>query len=164
MDDSSLFSPTTERWTPLCRSYLTMRRVLAAIGWTLLVAPVVAVVAWFFPGPWAWATAVVGLGVIVWRVERLGRWFRRWGYAERADDLYITSGLWWRSLTIIPYGRMQVVHVHAGPVDRLFGVSSVQLVTASPESNARIPGLATSEAERLRDRLSERGESRSAGL
>lgn len=164
MDDSSLFSPPAQGWTSLSRSYLLMRRLLAAVGWTVLVVPVVAAVAWFFPGPWVWVAAAAGLGVIVWRVERLGRWFRRWRYAERSDDLYITSGLWWRSLTIIPYGRMQVVHVHAGPVDRLFGVSSVQLVTASPESNARIPGLATSEAERLRDRLSERGESRSAGL
>lgn len=162
--DDTLFAPPTPRWTRLAPAFLTVKRITSLIGWALLAAVLVVALALFVRGPWPWLAGVVGLGVIVWRQARLGRWFRRWGYAEREDDLVITSGLWWRSLTIIPYGRMQVVHVHAGPLDRAFGLASVELVTASHESNAHIPGLSLAEAERLRDALSERGENRSAGL
>lgn len=118
----------------------------------------------FADGWWAALAGLLALILAVWRQWWLGRWFRRFAYAERQDDLYITHGLMWRSLTVIPYGRMQVVKVESGPLERALGLASVHLVTASAESNARIPGLPVAEAERLRDRLSELGESRSAGL
>lgn len=164
MDDSSLFAPPAPRWTRLSRSFLVKKRIGSAIGWTAAVAGLVVSLVFLAPLSWAWVAGAIGVALIAWRQERLGRWFRRWGYAERSDDLCITSGLWWRSLTIVPYGRMQVVHVHAGPVDRLFGIATVELVTASIESHARIPGVARADAELLRDRLSTLGETRSAGL
>jgi len=54
--------------------------------------------------------------------------------------------------------------VNAGPLDRRFGLASVQLHTASASTDARIPGLDPEEAARLRDRLASRGEARAAGL
>jgi len=69
-----------------------------------------------------------------------------------------------RNLVVVPYGRLQFVDVHAGPLDRLAGVARVQLHTASASSDAAIPGLAPAEASRLRDRLAARGEARLAGL
>ena len=59
---------------------------------------------------------------------------------------------------------MQYVDVQAGPVDRRFGIAKVQLHTASPGTDAQIPGLSPEEAARLRDRLARRGEARLAGL
>ncbi|WP_028709188.1 PH domain-containing protein [Propionicicella superfundia] len=162
--DDALFAPPAAHWTRPAPAYLTVKRITSLTGWGVAVMAVVIPLAVLVRGPWPWVAGVAGLGIIAWRQLRLGRWFRRWGYAEREDALYITSGLWWRSLTIVPYGRMQVVHVQAGPLDRAFGLAAVELVTASAESNARIPGLARAEAERLRDSLSERGESRSTGL
>ena len=53
-------------------------------------------------------------------------------YAERADDLLIRTGIMFRSLVVVPYGRMQYVDVNAGPLARRFGIASVQLHTASP--------------------------------
>jgi membrane protein YdbS with pleckstrin-like domain len=64
----------------------------------------------------------------------------------------------------VPYGRMQFVDVTAGPLDRRFGLASVQLHTASAATDARIPGLVPDEAARLRDRLASQGEARAAGL
>ena len=49
-------------------------------------------------------------------------------------------------------------------VERHFGLASVQLHTAAAATDATIPGLDPAEAERLRDRLTELGEARSAGL
>ncbi|HHV20068.1 MAG TPA: PH domain-containing protein [Propionibacterium sp.] len=89
---------------------------------------------------------------------------RSWGYAELADDLYVTHGLWFRRLMAVPYGRMQVVEVEAGPIERALGLATVKLVTASASTDATIPGLPPEEAARLRDRLTELGETRTSGL
>ena len=59
---------------------------------------------------------------------------------------------------------MQLVDLTAGPVDRAFGITAVQLHMAAAATDARIPGLVPAEAARLRDRLAALGEARSAGL
>jgi hypothetical protein len=59
---------------------------------------------------------------------------------------------------------MQFVDVQAGPLERRYGLATVQLHTASPATDARIPGLPHAEAARLRDRLAALGEARAAGL
>jgi membrane protein YdbS with pleckstrin-like domain len=59
---------------------------------------------------------------------------------------------------------MQFIDVTAGPVERFFGLASIQLHTAAAATDARIPGLENSEAERLRDRLARLGEAHSSGL
>jgi membrane protein YdbS with pleckstrin-like domain len=87
-----------------------------------------------------------------------------WGYLEREDDLLIRRGLLVRRLSVVPYGRMQFIDVTAGPVERAFGLATVRLHTAAAASDARIPGLATEEAARLRDRLAALGEAGAAGL
>ena len=65
---------------------------------------------------------------------------------------------------VVPYGRMQFIDVSAGPIDRNFGLATVQLHTAAAASDARIPGLAQAEADRLRDRLASLGEAQATGL
>jgi len=87
-----------------------------------------------------------------------------WGYAEQEDELHITKGMWFRRLVVVPYGRMQYVDIHAGPLDQLAGIAQVQLHTASPGTSATIPGLTAGEAARLRDRLTALGQTQGAGL
>ena len=69
-----------------------------------------------------------------------------------------------RRLVIVPYGRMQLVDLQAGPVHRALGIATVQLHTAAATTDASIPGLTPEVAADLRDRLARRGEQRSAGL
>jgi membrane protein YdbS with pleckstrin-like domain len=90
--------------------------------------------------------------------------YRSWAYLERGDDLLVRRGVMFRRLTVVPYGRMQFVDVTAGPVDRMFGLATVQLHTAAAATDARIPGLSREVADRLRDRLAALGEARAAGL
>jgi membrane protein YdbS with pleckstrin-like domain len=89
---------------------------------------------------------------------------RTWRYAERDDDLLVRHGLFVRKLSIVPYARMQFVDVTAGPLERMFGLATVTMHTAAAASDARVPGLPTLEAARLRDRLSSLGDARSEGL
>lgn len=112
---------------------------------------------------WA-AFALLPLTGLLWGWPMLGRNWRSWRYAERADDLLISRGVLWREETIVPYGRMQLVEVTSGPLERKFGLASLQLHTAAAATDATIPGLTPAEAERLRDRLTQLGEARSAGL
>jgi membrane protein YdbS with pleckstrin-like domain len=90
--------------------------------------------------------------------------FRAWRFQERHEDLVVARGVLVRRLSVVPYGRMQFVEVTAGPVERLFNLSTVRLHTAAAASDARIPGLEPDASSRLRDRLTELGESKAAGM
>jgi membrane protein YdbS with pleckstrin-like domain len=85
-------------------------------------------------------------------------------WAEREDDLIVKRGRIFRSVTVVPYGRMQFVEVSAGPLARAFGLASIELHTASPATNATLSGVKAADAETLRDRMTARGEARLAGL
>ncbi|MFJ6785061.1 PH domain-containing protein [Streptomyces yangpuensis] len=151
------------RWVGLPGGLLTMRRTLLAF-WCGLLAVATGVLLGLLVGP-AWAAAGgFWLAAGAWGWVLLGRNWRSWRYAERADDLLISRGVLWREQTVVPYGRMQLVEVTSGPVERRFGLASLQLHTAAAATDARIPGLVPAEAERLRDRLAALGEARSAGL
>ena len=148
-------------WTGLAPAYRRVRCLTALVGNALWCGAVAAVV-WLVGGPrFDVAAGVVGAAGAAWtayRVIRAARWVDAFRFDERDQDLAIKSGLWNRSLRVIPYARMQAVMVDAGPIDRLFGVARVRLVTASPQSSAHLPGLTAGDAAALRDRLIERGE------
>ena len=120
---------------------------------------------WAAQGPLAGIISVVvvlALGALyAWFLRRR---FRAWRYQERNEDLSVARGGMVQRLSVVPYGRMQFVEVTAGPVERLFQLSTVKLHTAAAASDARIPGLERAEAARLRDRLTELGESMAAGM
>ncbi len=162
MDD--LFAPPTGSWQRLAPRAANARAVDTAVGNLLWIAGAVAA-AWFLLPSWvAWTVAGVGAVWLAWITIRAWRWTRAFGYAERENDLLISSGLWSRKLVAIPYSRMQSVRVASGPIERLWGLARVSLVTASVETSATIPGLEEADATRLRDRLIEAGESQALPL
>jgi len=160
---SEPFDPPGEPWVRVSPKLATLRRLLnigagavLLIGLTVLAA---------MASTWAAvAVAVLGVAALGWGWVIVGRSVRSWGYAERAEDLLVTRGLLNRQLVVVPYGRMQFVDVTAGPLDRRFGLATVQLHTAAAASDAQIPGLVPAEAARLRDRLAARGEAGAAGV
>lgn len=160
-----LFAPPAYDWQRLSPKYLTLRR-LTTLLFPTLISSIPAVLigvlssAWWIAGV-CWAIALV---FIVVRLVLVPRNWRAWGYVERADDLYITHGVLRRSLVAVPYGRMQLVEVASGPLQRAFQLATVTMKTASPRTDASIPGLAPAEAARLRDRLTELGEAQASGL
>lgn len=107
--------------------------------------------------------AVVAVGCVMgWLTAELS--YRSWGFAERADDLLVTHGFLVKHLVVVPYGRMQYVDVTAGLLEQWLGVATVRMHTAAAATDARIPGLPARDAAILRDRLAQKGESRSIGL
>ncbi|HEV7679029.1 MAG TPA: PH domain-containing protein [Candidatus Dormibacteraeota bacterium] len=135
---------------------------LALLALPCLAAAILGAVAIGGAGGAALVVAVVAVLGVAWSIER-GR-YRSWGYAEREDDLVVARGLLFRRVTVVPYGRMQLIDVTAGPMARFFDIATVQLHTAAAATDARIPGLLRVDADRLRDRLAAIGEARATGL
>ena len=165
---SDLFAPPGAPWQRVSPALTKVRRILA-IPPLVLLGLVTATLAAIRLGP-AWLTVLFAVVAIAALTSAAWTWFwaprntASWGYAEEEDDLLVTGGVMFRRLVAVPYGRMQFVDVQAGPIDRAFGIASVTLHTASAETAATIPGLLADEATRLRNRLTELGESHGAGL
>lgn len=163
----SLFRPPDGDWQRLAPRAPMARALSTAVGILILLIPAVVASFLFLAGwlPWLpWTVAGVGLIWLIWSTARAWRWARAFGFAERESDLIITSGLWSRRLVAIPYSRMQSVQVRSGPLERLWGLSRISLVTASIETNSDIPGLEAAVATGLRDRLIEAGEAQALPL
>ncbi|MEU4622950.1 PH domain-containing protein [Actinoplanes sp. NPDC023801] len=155
--------PGTVAWRPVSPRLIVVH-LIGIAAWTVaLFGGLLAGYLIVGGSPWFYGMgAVVLLGV--WRAVVAVRAVRAWGYAERDKDLLVRHGLVVRHLSIVPYARMQYVDVTAGPLERAFGLATVQLHTAAAASNARVPGLPPDEASRLRDRLTALGEDRAEGL
>ena len=164
-DIASAFAPPGEDWIRVSPKLATAYRITLSIVTVLVLVGAAALT--FIPQFPDWISAIiaaVALVVFVWIWWLVGRRTRSWGYAERSDDLLVTSGIMFRRLVIVPYGRMQLVDLKAGPIHRMLGIATVQLHTAAATTDASIPGLVPEVAADLRDRLARRGEQRSAGL
>jgi len=158
------FDPPGEPWVRVSPRLATVRRLGLLLTWLPITTAGVAMLAATVSVSLASVAAVVAALALAWGWAVIGRTVRSWGYAERADDLLVTRGVLRRQLVVVPYGRMQFVDVTAGPLDRRFGLATVQLHTAAAATDATIPGLVPEEAARLRDRLAARGEATAAGL
>lgn len=160
---SDLFSSPTGDWVGVSERLATARRLLASAAClpVVLIGAVLAIVLWWWLGA---AIIIVGFAVAA------GFWWwaprnrRSWGYTEAPDDFVVRGGIMFRRLVAVPYGRMQFVDVQAGPVARRFGFATVTLHTASTKTAAGIPGVPIDEANRLRNRLTELGDSGGAGV
>jgi uncharacterized protein len=153
-----------DHWLRPSSGLWRMRRTEVAVI-TVFLAALLGLIFLAAQGPLAGLITVLvlaGLGATMgWFLRRR---FRAWRYQERHEDLIVARGVMVQRLSVVPYGRMQFVEVTAGPIERLFNLSTVKLHTAAAASDARIPGLERAEAARLRDRLTELGEAMAAGM
>lgn len=150
---------------------ITARTISASITAVIFLAITMVPLALLLTGVWggypawlAWAAPTVVVVIAVWELILIPRQVRAIGYAERNEDLLIKGGILFRRVMVVPYGRMQYVDVTMGPLERMLGLSTIHLHTASPGTNAVINGLPAAEAGRLREQLSARGEAKLAGL
>lgn len=83
-----------------------------------------------------------------------GRIYRRWGYDMGDEQLRVLRGFLWRTDTIVPFNRIQHIDVAQGPLQRLFGLSTLIVHTAGTHNSiVTLPGLATANAEEMRDMI-----------
>ena len=165
---SDPFEPAGVEFTPVSEELIKLRY------WSALIWLVVMLIALGLPmfiiqldepfSPWWWALCLIPLAIFGWLMWLIPRQVRAMGYAETDSEFIVRKGIMWRTLVAVPYGRLQYVDINAGPLQRMLGLTTIQLHTASASTDANLPGLPPTEAARLRDRLSEAGESQLAGL
>lgn len=151
------------RWHQLARAYMWVR--LISLGAMFLFDAVAAyLIVLFTQWVWVWIPAgivLVYLGVLLVIAPRQVRAF---GYKLRQDDLVFRRGILWQRTVAVPYGRMQLVDIEHGPLDRAFDIARLKLVTAAASTGVELPGLTQHAAEELRDTLIAVSESRRTGL
>lgn len=82
------------------------------------------------------------------------RIYRRWGYDMGDEQLRVLRGFLWRTDTIVPFNRIQHIDVAQGPLQRLFGLSTLIVHTAGTHNSiVTLPGLATADAEAMRETI-----------
>jgi len=150
-------------WHQIAPQYVWVRLISTGIIIALVVAAAVAL-SLLTRQMWTWIPAGIALVVLVWTLAITPRQARAYGYQLRRDDLVFRRGILWQRLVAVPYGRMQLVDITHGPLDRGFGIAQLKLVTAAATTGVVIPGLRQEAAEKLRDTLVDVAETRRTGL
>jgi uncharacterized protein len=154
--------PVTQ-WRRVSPKYLWVDLLGGIIG-TVVALVAVSVPAYLTGVQWLWvlpgSLAIILILVLAFTPRRV----RAIGFQLRDDDLVFRRGIMFQRIVSVPYGRMQLVDVNRGPLDRAFGLSELKFVTAAAATGVTIPGLPELEAEELRDTLVTLAESRRAGL
>jgi membrane protein YdbS with pleckstrin-like domain len=144
--------PPRHRVSPRAIRYWTAR---AAGGWLLVLT---AQVVWLLATPadrrWHVLALAVTVVVAVAHVTVMPRWryaVHRWEAAPHA--VYTQAGWFDQERRIAPISRIQTVDTERGPLEQLFGLSSVTVTTASAAGALEINGLDRAVADRLVDEL-----------
>ena len=113
----------------LLRSAIGDEGIEVSLGWLWLLIPLLAIPLFVWP---------------LISVPRIG-------YAIRDKDIIYKSGVFWHTVTAIPFNRIQHVEKSSTPLDRRFGIASLQLFTAGGSGgDLKIHGLPDATAESLR--------------
>ena len=150
-------------WHQISRKYVTVQFISTGAFLLLVVAGMI-VLGLVMGQTWAWIPGGILTVIMVWSLAILPRQARSIGYQLRQDDLVFRKGILWQRMVAVPYGRMQLVDITHGPLDRGFGIAQLKFVTAAAATGVVIPGLAQQTAETLRDHLVAVAESRRTGL
>ena len=149
-----------DRWEPLDPQYLRIRwagdAIAAAI--VLLVAVVVTIAIPASSSLPRWVPGLVALvllaliGLVAWL-----QWLEvsRLGYLVRDHDFSFRKGVIGRSVTTVPFARVQHVSIDRGPLARAFGLATLNMRTAG-SGGLVVPGMANETAQKLKTLVADR--------
>lgn len=87
----------------------------------------------------------------IWNIFYHGISFPYMGYAIREKDITYQTGWLWKSMTTIPFNRVQHCDIKQGILDRQFGLARLTIYTAGGQhTEILIPGLSPDTAEKLK--------------
>lgn len=160
------------QWVPAASRYLTVRYIhtLSALAFPILAGVAMYCAGAFFGGPEV--LRIVGLVVVavfglwgLWWILTTPRRTRALGYALESNHLMARRGIVFRSMSSMPYGRIQYVDVDSGPLERMCGVARLTVRTAGTTTGTMVLfGIPLNVAEELRADLVRRADERMAAL
>jgi hypothetical protein len=126
--------------SPRAITWWTTQAVLLVTA--VLIIPLVGLVVWPAARPWLAAGTVVAAVLGLAYVLVMPRWRFRVHRWETTDDAVYTAAGWisqeWR---VAPMSRIQTVDTERGPLQQLFGLSTVTVTTASAAGALHLAGL-----------------------
>ena len=133
-------------------SYKTVRYINGVV-----VAAILIIIAWTVVilrpeiRPYGFYAAGLITALALWMIFYYGVSFHYMSYALREKDISFSSGWLWRSMTTVPFNRVQHCDIKQGILDRRFGISKLTIYTAGGQStDLMIPGLLPETAEKLK--------------
>lgn len=144
-------------FTPLPATYRTV--LFVGLSIFLIILALIPIIIFFVqPADDAKLTAQILLWILFgWAIFAAFLMVRLWivfpyrGYAVRQHDIVYKKGWLWRSITTIPFQRVQHCDIKQGLIERFFGLSRLNVYTAGgQQSDLRIPGLMLEQAEQFK--------------
>lgn len=148
-----------EGWEPLDPRYLRSRwsgdAIAAAV---VLIVSLVLTIALPDDSIPRWIPGAVGAVLLA--LIALIAWLQlleinRLGYLVRDHDFSFRSGVISRTVTTVPFARIQHVSIDRGPVARAFGLATLSMRTAGSGALV-VPGVAQETAQRLKNQVADR--------
>lgn len=140
-----------ERVSPKARLMWALTAAIEGVIVVVALAVVGPVTDWL-PLPW-WSVVLVALLSVAY-VAVVPQWryaVHRWEVTDTA--VYTQTGWWARERRIAPMSRIQTVDHSEGAIERIFGLSTVTVTTASAAGALEIAGLERNRALALVDDL-----------
>lgn len=154
---TSILSRTQENNFCRLSPFAFLARMFGALILILFVFVVVIAAAFLFYSagfPWFIPTALVLVGLLSFSDVAYSWWYiSSFIFSLEGQYLFVRKGVIAHSYTIIPYENVQDIHVVQSLSDRIFGVWSVIIFTATATSagSDNIFGLEKENAERLKE-------------
>ena len=80
--------------------------------------------------------------------------YNRYRYSLTDEEVQVKKGYVFLEHTIVPISRLHKINIEAGPIDRMFGLASVEITTAG--GNITIKFLERQKAEQIAQMLKKR--------
>jgi uncharacterized protein len=133
---------------PLLVAALVVEFVLAEVATT---DPDLAILALVPQGVLSGAVMLIALMLLIFVPMR--RYNAR-GYQMSADRLRVVRGILWHYDSVVPFGRVQHIDLHQGPIERFFGIARLTLHTAGTHNaSVTLPGLGADLAREMREEI-----------
>ncbi|MFF5084427.1 PH domain-containing protein [Actinoplanes sp. NPDC000266] len=133
-------------------------RTLQALIWGVFVLGTLGVVHGLaeVTRPWLGPVLVIGGAIYAVNIVVMPSWRYRVHRWETTDDaVYALEGWLTKKWQIVPLSRIQSIDTEIGPLQRMFGIATIKVTTASSEGRISIEGLDAEVARETVDRLRE---------
>ncbi len=95
-------------------------------------------------------SALILLLVVTFIFEVIG--FKKRKYAVREKDISYKKGFLYKSLTTVPFNRIQHIEIDQGPISRFFGLATLSVFTAGDSSDdLKIKGLLKEQSLQIKE-------------
>lgn len=143
-------------WHPSPRAKL-LWALSATLSW---IVPFIALIIWMIVDPqrrsvqvWILGIAVVAAAFSIVAVPLWRYAVHRWEITDEA--VYTRTGWFTQESRVAPISRVQTVDTYRGPLERLLGLATVTVTTASSAGAVHISALETEDARRTVTQLTE---------